>query len=167
VLGPGGQQRGRYAAGAGVTALARLGQDLALGFADGDIEVLSTAANEKQPTFSPDDASASAVVRILAGPRHTLVVGYADGTVALWHTVTGTRLNHLRLHGPVVHLALLGTRLHAVTELGDHGVLDLSFHYREYCELLREVWRQVPVVWEGGQPVLRPPPGDHRCGRGR
>ena len=37
--------------------------------------------------------------------------------------------------------------------------------FRDYCELLAQVWRKVPVVWEHGLPVTRAPPKDHRCAR--
>ncbi len=33
----------------------------------------------------------------------------------------------------------------------------------DYCDLLRDVWRRVPIVWESPRAVLRPPPEQHPC----
>ena len=86
-----------------------------------------------------------------------------NGTVGLWNSATGRQLMQLRLHGPARQLAFHGGRLHALTELGDYASMDLSIFSQDYCGLLREVWEQAPVSWEGSQAVLRPPPADHRC----
>ena len=32
-----------------------------------------------------------------------------------------------------------------------------------WCDLLADVWRRVPVVWEGALPVAAPPPAGHAC----
>ncbi|MFH0900931.1 MAG: hypothetical protein V2A73_09910 [Pseudomonadota bacterium] len=53
--------------------------------------------------------------------------------------------------------------LYAVTELGDYLVWNLGSFYQDYCELLGDVWRKVPLVWHSGLPVLAPPPTWHRC----
>jgi hypothetical protein len=76
---------------------------------------------------------------------------------------TGEQLVSMHLHGPVVHLALQDGTLTAATELGDLTSIDLGVFYRERCDLLREVWQQVPVVWEADQAVIRHPPTDHAC----
>jgi len=91
------------------------------------------------------------------------VVGYANGLLGIWDLESGKRLHHARLHGQLAHLLLEGGRLHAATELGSHLVWDLRVLGQDYCELMREIWTAVPVVWESGQPVLRPPPTDHAC----
>jgi hypothetical protein len=96
----------------------------------------------------------------------TLVAGYASGNVGVWHVGSGARLAAARLHGAVVHLAQRAGKLHAATELGDYTTLDLSVLDVPYCELLRRVWSVVPVVWEGGKPVRRPPPSAHACVEG-
>ena len=46
-----------------------------------------------------------------------------------------------------------GDDLYAATELGDHLAWELRVFSVPHCELLREVARDVPVVWEGGRPV--------------
>jgi hypothetical protein len=51
-----------------------------------------------------------------------------------------------------------------VTALGGYRSADFSRLGQSYCQMLREVWREVPVVWEGS-PVPRPPPRDHPCAR--
>jgi hypothetical protein len=44
-------------------------------------------------------------------------------------------------------------------------VIDISIHGRAYRDVLRELWREQPGVWEGGKPVRRGAPEGHRCGR--
>ena len=73
------------------------------------------------------------------------------------------RLDHVQLHGAVVHLVIRDNKLFAATERGDHEVLDLASFNMAYCDLLRSVWRKAPVVWEGGLPVLRSIPTSHKC----
>src|SRR5262249_32676894 len=107
----------------------------------------------------------SPVVRLLEGPMNTLIVGYASGALGIWNQTDGTRLAYTRLHGAVVHLLIEDHKLYAATELGDSLVWDLGAFYRDYCELLKDVWAQVPVVWEGGDVVAQPPPTDHACHR--
>jgi hypothetical protein len=98
---------------------------------------------------------------------NTLIVGFADGLVGIWDTGSGQRLDHARLHGPVVRTWLNGDQFFAVSELGDHLRWDLRVFLADYCELLEEVWSQVPVEWEGGHAVLRAPPKDHLCAKAR
>jgi hypothetical protein len=102
---------------------------------------------------------------MVEGPEGTLIAGYANGLVGIWSLANGARLEHDRLHGPVTNLLRRGSRLYAATELGEHLVLDLSVFDTSYCELMRRVWEAVPVVWERGVLVLRPPPDGHRCRR--
>jgi WD40 repeat protein len=149
----------------GVTAAARVGGRVALGYRDGNIELVADGDGARRAGFSLEDVPASPVERMVAGPMNTLVVGFASGHLGLWDLTTGKRLHHARLHGPVVHLELVdrGARLYAATELGSHLVWRLGPLLKGYCELLREVWRDVPVVWEQGRPVRRAPPRDHPC----
>ena len=97
----------------------------------------------------------------------TLVAGFANGLVGIWLLENGRQLFSVRLHGAAAHLVLRKGKLHAGTELGQHISLDLSVFERSYCELVREVWASVPVVWKGGLPVRLPPPSGHRCRRSR
>ena len=75
----------------------------------------------------------------------------------------GTAQARTRLHGSIVHLHQLGTRLYAASELGRTRIWDLGVFDVDYCRLLRRIWTRVPVSWRGGLPVKRPPPAAHRC----
>ena len=143
--------------------MVRVGDWLALGNRDGNIELVSTVPGKSAPSFNFEDIPSNPVVRLLGGPKGTLIAGYANGLLGIWNLRNGTRLEHTRLHGPVSHMLLLGRKFYAATELGDHLVMDLSVFYEDYCDLLRRVWKKVPVVWEAGLPVVRPPPKNHRC----
>jgi WD40 repeat protein/serine/threonine protein kinase len=161
-FGPRGEG-GRLKGDVGVTALGRADGWIALGFENGNIELVPLAPGRARSVFSFEDVPSSPVVRLLEGPMGTLIAGFANGLLGIWSLENGTRLEQARLSGPVAHLLLRGERLHAVTELGDHLTLDLGIFRRRYCDLAREIWRSVPVVWEGGLPVLRDPPARHRC----
>lgn len=146
-------------AGERVTALAHSHGAMVVGYADGDLALCGS--DEASPSFA--DVPASAPVSILEGPNETIIVGYASGVVGIWNQRDGTRLAHARMHGSVIHLLLEAHKLYAASDLGAHLVWDLSAFYRDYCELLREVWSRVPVVWQNGRAELEPPPGAHRC----
>jgi hypothetical protein len=158
-----GARAASFAAGRGATAVARVGPWLALGHEEGNIELCPTVAGTPRPTFTFEAVAASPVVSLLPGPMDTLIAGYHGGLVGIWMLSNGQRLDHAKLHGPVVHLRRDRDRLYVATELGDHLTLDLSVFQAGYCERLRAVWRQVPVLWQDGQPVRREPPADHEC----
>ncbi len=156
-----GGQGAHWLADRDVTAVARLADGIAVGYGNGNVEFLSTEGPGW--TFDLEDTPSVAVTRLRAGPEETLAVGYADGTVGLWSLENGYRLHRFDLHGPVAHLALVGDSLVAVSELGDRHTLDLRVFDRDYCQLLRAVWAEVPVVWEGGAAVQRAPSGPAAC----
>ena len=139
------------------------GHYVVVGFAEGSIELIPTDSSQPKQLYAFEQVPSSPPVRILAGPMDTLIVGYANGLLGIWNQSDGKRLAHAQLHGPVVHLLLEKGKLYAATELGSHLVWDLSAFHRDYCELVREVWQQVPVIWYEGHPTQRPPPADHRC----
>ena len=147
----------------GISAVQRVGRRLILGFSNGSIELIA-ASGRRLPLPFVKTAS-SPVVALREGPSGTLVAGFANGLVGLWYLKNGDQLYAARLHGSVQHLLLEAQRLYAATDLGQHLVLDLSVLRLPHCELLRRIWREVPVIWEGGLPVLRPPPKDHACQR--
>jgi hypothetical protein len=66
----------------------------------------------------------------------------------------------------VTHLRLDRGRLFAATVLGSTMDWDLGVFHRGYCQLLHQVWADVPVVWEEGRPILRGFPQDHSCALG-
>jgi WD40 repeat protein len=115
------------------------------------------------PSFRLEKVPSSPVMQVVAGPAETVAAGFADGTVGLWSLVNGSRLEHVKLDGPIARITLEDRQLNAATERGDRVVLDLSVFYEEYCDLIRKVWKKVKVVWEDGLPVLRAPPKNHRC----
>ena len=160
-----GARRASYAADEGVTALTLVGRWLALGFADGEISLVATGGKLRPPTISFEKLPTTAAVRLLEGPRDTLIAGHADGSVGIWSLKSGVRLDHARLHGPVAHLRVHGGKLYAASELGDHAAMDLSAFQVDYCELMRQIWREVPVVWRNRTAAVLPPPPDHRCAR--
>ena len=51
--------------------------------------------------------------------------------------------------------------LYALTELGDTLSLDLSVFEIPYRNLVRQVWREVPIVWGNGVAKLEVPPSSH------
>ncbi len=154
---------------AGVTVVARPHGRLALGFGDGNVELVPPEADAPpapSPAATPlQDVPSSPVTAIAAGPAQTVIVGHADGSVGIWDTASGARLDGVDLHGPVTHLLLAGGHLIAATDIGDHEVMDLGVLTMDYCDLLRSVWDQVPVVWASGKAVPQPPDPDHRCAR--
>jgi WD40 repeat protein len=97
------------------------------------------------------------------GPKDTLVAGFANGMVGIWDLETRRLLDQVRLHGSVSHLLIEEDKLYAATSIGNHAVVDLKVLVVDRCTLLREVWRKVPMVWEGGKPVPRKPPDNHPC----
>ena len=159
-----GKKLRSWTTGPGVTALTRVDGRLALGFRDGNIQLMSGATRgDRRKTLTFEDVPASEVVRMLPGPKGTLVAGFANGQLGIWSLDNGARLRHSRLHGAVRHIALAGGKLLAATELGDHMALDLSTFRLAYCELLRQVWKEVPVLWENGLPVKRAAGKGHAC----
>ena len=154
-----------HPSGAGVTALALGGQVLAAGFNDGSIELRRVGPTRGRALPAMQGVPSSPVVRLMWGPSRTLFAGFANGTFGIWSLDSGVRLYQGRLHGAVVHAALASARLHVATALGHHTVLNLSVLQQGYCELLREVWSQVPVTWDRGRPVVRAPPAKHRCNK--
>ena len=147
----------------GISAMARSTGWLVLGYDYGNLEIASRGPGQRRPRLMARGTPASPVVRILLTPHDTLVAGFANGLLGIWDLHTGQLLETSHLHGPVVHLLLEGSRLYAASELGSHLSWDLSVLFRDYCELLAQVWRKVPVVWEHGLPVSRAPPRDHPC----
>jgi len=126
----------------------------------------SGAAPDAAPRATPPRlarASSTRVVQLLEGPAGTLLVGYADGVIALYSLETGAKLEQWRVHGSAIHLVLRGNELFAAADLGDSLREDLSTYTRDYCDLMREVWHEVPVEWDAGHAVRRPAPAEHAC----
>jgi hypothetical protein len=133
-----------------------------IGYRDGTIEA-QPLEGDGGPTDFFEPAASGRVMRILAGPMNTVIAGYANGTVAMWNVLDGVRLAHARLHGPIAHLALEGQRLYAASALGRSLVWDLEVFSRDYCDVLRDVWREVPSTWHNGRAIPQDPPVAHPC----
>ena len=151
----------------GATAMARIGAWLVLGFSDGNLTLIPTRRGGGRPTATRSRTSpGSPVIRLVMSPMHTVIVGYESRLVGIWSLENGTRLRWAKLHGPITRLQIgADDKLYVGTELGGELVLDLAIFHMPYCELVKSVWNKVPVVWEGGLPVSRPAPLDHRCAR--
>ncbi|MFP6685305.1 MAG: WD40 repeat domain-containing protein, partial [Polyangiaceae bacterium] len=170
VFNSAGASVGRYAASVGITTIARIDrQRLAVGFSNGNIEIVAASTEAVDPSQPPSadysfkPTPASPVTRILLGPMDTLIVAFADGTLSLYNWRDGKQLATARIHGPIQHLLLDEPKLYAASSLGQHLVWDLSALYAERCSLLREVWKSVPIVWREGRAVREAPPNDHPC----
>jgi WD40 repeat protein/serine/threonine protein kinase len=163
VLSTDGKRLAIFPADPGVTAMTMVGDRLVLGFKEGGIEPAAAKDEKKKPAFAFEDVPSAPVAAMIPGPLDTLIVGYDSGLLGIWSLESGTRLYHVRLHGPVVHLFMKGDSLFAASELGDLRILDLGIFHRDYCELLREIWSKVGIVWEEGTPKVRKPPEGHAC----
>ncbi len=126
------------------------------------MQLVSLKPGGRAPNFMFESVPSSQVVRLMEGPMNTIVAAYSNGLVGMWTTNSGVRIHHVKLHGAVTHMMRQGDRLYAATELGDHAVIDLSVFSMDYCGLLRQIWREVPVIWRNGLPVRESPVG-HRC----
>jgi len=146
----------------GATAVARVGGRLALGFGNGDVELLGPRGG-RRAVLANHSVAAGAVLRILGGPGGTLVAGHASGVVAIWSTEASALVEQHHLIGAVLHLRRDGGRVIVATDLGDHAVLDLSGLELSHCALLRQIWRRYPIAWEGGRAVRAAPSRTAGC----
>ncbi|MCB9557458.1 MAG: protein kinase [Deltaproteobacteria bacterium] len=144
----------------GAVSIARIDGQIALGFVDGNIELLP-AQQAAGRTF--DNVPSSAVVLLLPGPAHTLIAGHANGVVGMWSIETGVQLEYAHLHGAAAHQLATTEFLLIGSEMGDWVRWDLSPLHAKWCDLLKDIWRHVTVAWEAGRPVKRPPPRGHPC----
>jgi WD40 repeat protein len=149
--------------GAGAVAVERLETGYLVGYRDGALEVWTPPPDPRRLPILFEGTPSSPPVSIEPGPQGTVAVGYASGDVGLWDLADGKRLGHTTLHGPVSHLLLEGSALYAATELGRSVRWDLGSFLRDRCDLLRELWDRVPIVWADGRAVLEMPPPNHPC----
>ncbi|HOX42969.1 MAG TPA: serine/threonine-protein kinase [Myxococcota bacterium] len=145
-----------------VSAVDLDGDDLLLGSLDGVLTRLDLAGGADKLVYQATPPCP--VLRVATGAPGVVLAGYSDGTVGLWDRTSGFRLDAREMNGPVNHLWVEGARAYLATERGDTLAWDLGVLERPYCDLLREVWSRVPVIWEGGEArEQRPDPG-HPCG---
>jgi WD40 repeat protein/serine/threonine protein kinase len=158
-----GKRLGSFTVEGRVTALARLGKQIAVGTVHGDVKLVPIDQSDQPRAVRLAGLPSAAVAVLLEGPAGTLVAGFSDGTVGAWDLLQGSRVHTTLLHGRVLFIERDGGKVHALSELGDHDVLDLSVLLRPYCDVMREVWGEVPVVWEGGRAIRRRAPKGHPC----
>jgi WD40 repeat protein len=148
--------------GVGVTAVGKVGGRLLQGYAEGAI-VRVGVGQDAGSRLVFEGTGSSAVLRLLPGPAGIVIAGYASGFVGLWNLADGSRLHHLKVHGPARHLVYRADTLYVVSELGNRAEVDLASFDLEDCELLHRMWRASPAVWHKGGAVVRPVPEGHRC----
>ena len=156
-------QRAVLDVGRDVVAPLRVGDRLLFAYGPGRIRSARIRQGSMKKTGIFQGFSLGGIVRMVAGPGGTVIGGSVDGTVGLWQAKDGAKLDSFRLHGPVAHLMIRGQTLYAVSELGDVRTVDLSSLKAGYCDLLRQVRRRIPVVWQGGRPWVQSPDPKHRC----
>ncbi|RLB45482.1 MAG: hypothetical protein DRI90_28405 [Deltaproteobacteria bacterium] len=163
-----GRRQDSWPIGVGIAAMVQptgeQDRSLVVGYDNGDVELFPTGAAGTRLAF--DQGHSGPVTQMLEGPGGTVVVGYESGDVGLWQRSSGKRLASARLHGSISHLRLVAARLYAATDLGQHLTWDLSDLIRDQCELLGQVWTQVPVVWRDGRVQRAEPDRSHRCWQG-
>ena len=163
-VAPDGTVRERIHGPANLSAiLGTQGGALVAGLANGVVEILPRSAAPKPRLLSLKDPPTAAVSALAELPEGILVVGARDGTLGLWTLNDGLPLERWRLHGPVMHLGVGGASVYAASELGDFERVSLEIYRRPWCDLLREVWHEVPIMWCNGRPVVEPPPAPHEC----
>jgi len=163
---PLGKQESARPTGPGVTALASIPSGLLLGHANGSVVLAGTTTAGRQspePLLSFRDTFAGAVSLLLAGPAGTIIVGYQSGAFGIWSLNDGQRLYASRLHGAVLHGLVENQRLYLASELGDYRAFDFSTFYQDYCQVMNEVWKAVPITWKNGRPQAQPIPSSHPC----
>jgi WD40 repeat protein/serine/threonine protein kinase len=162
-----GQRKSSYPGAPAVSALALFRDHLALGYRDGAIDLFPVAHQTTKKSFAFEGVPARAVTRIIAGPPGTLVAGYSNGFTGIWSTSNGALLDSVQLHGAIAHLLYQDNVLHILSALGQGHVIDLTLFGLSYCQLLDQVWRRVPVIWEQGVPTVKGPAAEHACARQR
>ena len=116
-----------------------------------------------QRSLRLQDAPHARFIGLHKGPGDTLLATHVDGHVDVWDLESGALLDQVKLHGAPSQILVEGTAVVATTDVGDRAVMDLGNQERAYCELLHEVWSDVPVSWTDGCPLAQEPPADHRC----
>jgi hypothetical protein len=91
------------------------------------------------------------------------VAGFADGSFGVWSSSSGIRLERGAVVGAVRFLAVDDELVLVSSEVGSTAALDLSLLTADYCELLKEVWSQVPVLWRDQAVLQATPEPNHPC----
>jgi WD40 repeat protein/serine/threonine protein kinase len=156
-----GKELSRFQVGLGVTAImaSQSGSTIYAGHESGAIEAHTNGALR-----AFEDTPASAVLTLHEAPGDLIAAGYANGDFGLWDR-SGRRLYANRAHGGISHILSRSGVLYFVSELGRISRLDLQILDRPRCDVLGELWGDVPIAWESGRAVLLEPPENHACRR--
>lgn len=146
----------------GAAAALRLGDREVIGFDNGAVEV-RPRPGDRDGAVLLRDTPTGAVTILAPGPSSTLAAGFEDGTLGVWDPATGRLLDRARLHGAVVSATDRSGAVVAESELGDRAEIDLTLLGRGYCDVMADVWRAIPFVWQAGAPRIEPPPPTHPC----
>jgi WD40 repeat protein len=157
-----GRGRGEFGSGERATAAMPLGGIMAVGFGDGSIELRDQRA---RVLLSLQNTPEGAVTQMSAGPAGTLVAGFADGSFGVWSTASGAQLQLGSIHGAVRYLSMYEHTLIVASEVGAAASMDLALLTVDYCDLLGEVRRRVPIVWRDEGAVAQQPDPAHPCSR--
>jgi WD40 repeat protein/serine/threonine protein kinase len=157
-----GRERRAFKVNGVVVSATHVAGGVVIAFLDGHIEIAGAGGGEPERR-TLQQLPALGVWALAAGPAETLIGMSPSGHVVIWHLPTGELLYQTKLSGAPSELVVRDGRVYAVTAIGDHAVLDLSYLTRDYCDLLREVWSRTPVVWEKGRAVMAEPPDGHPC----
>ena len=147
----------------GATAFIEMKEAVVVGYQDGSIEYCGLDPVEVARIKVFEDTPKESVELITRVTNDVVAAGFGDGSVGLWNVKSGRHLDSFKMHGPLVHLKVYEGFLYAATAVGEHMAHDLGVYYREYCDILREIWDAVPVVWMDEHPVRLRPDSDHHC----
>ena len=158
-----GKHLGSIPGGLGLITLLHLEQTMILGFSDGSVEVRGQPGHaDEGRTVLKDTPSGRAVV-IRSVTDQVIAVGFGNGLVGLWNRDNGELLDSWKLHGPVTHMVIHEQYLYAASSAGGYMARDLGVFHRPYCELMEEIWQEIPVIWDGERPVRSHSDPDHEC----
>jgi serine/threonine protein kinase/WD40 repeat protein len=154
-----GKEKARHQAKGVVSCATTMGQGWLIGYDDGAVEVVQ--AQGASASLLMDNVLGPEWVQ--PGPGDTVIGAFRQGHVGIWHVPTHELLVRIKLNGRPLHVLEQGGKMYVASDLGDSRVIDLRTLDVDRCELLREVWRRVPVAWEAGRPRGSAPPSDHVC----
>ena len=158
-----GKEAASYPTEGVVVDAIRTSNALVLGYFNGAVEVRPLAAEEAGTARMMRDAPSGQVNAFALGPANSLVAGYSSGAVVVWDMASGAKLLDAKIAGPVWPLLVRGTRVYGVTAIGEHVMLDLAEFLEPRCELMRQVWADVPFTWSEGRAVPTPAPSEGPC----
>jgi hypothetical protein len=147
----------------GVTAILPFDHKLLLGYFDGHLEEVSF---ELHNVFSFKHLSTIApfpVAELFLGPMNTIILAYTNGLVALYNENNDQILLQFPLHGGAKYVFQSKDWLYLISELGEIRKVDIRPFKLSYCDLMRELWKYIPVTWKEGDVMYQKIPSCHRC----